>query len=58
MEQLSAFSFGDYFPYLGWIDLRTALILCRKATFGAVDFLLNQVLEGHIENQQYSLSRI
>ncbi|KAI5329712.1 PREDICTED: cytochrome [Prunus dulcis] len=57
MEQLSAFSLGDYFPYLGWIDLLTGLILRLKATFGALDSLLDQVVEEHkaveIESHQH-----
>ena len=43
--QVTAFSFGDFFPSLdGWIIL-TGLIASLKATSRAVDALLDQLIE-------------
>ncbi|KAJ6865568.1 cytochrome P450 71A1-like [Populus alba x Populus x berolinensis] len=45
--QLTAFSFGDLFPYLGWMDTLTGLIPRLKATSRALDCFLDQVIEEH-----------
>lgn len=47
MVQLTAFSFGDLFPYLGWMDTLTGLIPRLKATSRTLDSLLDQVIEEH-----------
>ncbi|KAK7851403.1 cytochrome p450 71a1 [Quercus suber] len=45
--QVTAFSFGDFFPSLGWMDNLTGLIASLKATSRAVDALLDQLIEEH-----------
>jgi len=47
MVQLTAFSFGDLFPYMGWMDTLTGLIPRLKATSRTLDSLLDQVIEEH-----------
>lgn len=45
--QFTVFSFGDFFPYLGWIDYLPGIIASLKATLRALDALLDQVIEEH-----------
>ena len=45
--QFTVFSFGDFFPYLGWIDYLTGIIASLKATLRALDALLDQVIKEH-----------
>ncbi|XP_062178170.1 cytochrome P450 71A1-like [Alnus glutinosa] len=47
MEHLGAFCFGDFFPFLGWIDVLTGFIPSLKATFRELDALFDQALEEH-----------
>ena len=47
MVHLGAFCFGDFFPFLGWIDVLTGFIPSLKATFRELDALFNQVIEEH-----------
>ncbi|KAL3569919.1 hypothetical protein D5086_029809 [Populus alba] len=47
MVQMTAFSFGDLFPYLGWMDTLTGLIPRLKATSSALDSFIDQVIEEH-----------
>ncbi|XWS51311.1 hypothetical protein CRYUN_Cryun12cG0166100 [Craigia yunnanensis] len=42
---LSAFSFGDFFPFMGWLDVLTGLIGRLKATFNEMDAFLDSVIE-------------
>jgi cytochrome P450 len=42
-----AFSFGDFFPSLGWIDVLTGLIPSLKAAFRELDAFFDQVIEEH-----------
>ena len=44
MRLFSAFSVGDFFPSLGWVDYLTGLIPEMKATFLAVDAFLDEVI--------------
>uniref|UniRef100_A0A2N9IVJ3 Cytochrome P450 n=1 Tax=Fagus sylvatica TaxID=28930 RepID=A0A2N9IVJ3_FAGSY len=48
MVLLAAFCFGDYFPYLGWIDIFTGFTPSLKSTFGELDAFLDQVVEEHM----------
>ncbi|XP_061362144.1 cytochrome P450 71A1-like [Gastrolobium bilobum] len=47
MEQLAAFSVGDFFPSLGWIDVLTGQISEFKATFRALDAFFDEVIAEH-----------
>lgn len=47
MKQLAAFSVGDLFPSLGWIDILTGQISEFKATFCALDSFFDQVIADH-----------
>ncbi|KAM3751826.1 hypothetical protein ACB098_04G140200 [Castanea mollissima] len=47
LMQFTVFSFGDFFPYLGWKDYLTGIIASLKATLTALDALLGQVIEEH-----------
>ena len=47
-EQLAAFCIGDMFPSLGWLDDLSGLIGRLNATARALDALLDQVIEEHI----------
>ncbi|XP_059443549.1 cytochrome P450 71A1-like [Corylus avellana] len=40
-----AFCFGDFFPFLGWIDVLTGVIPSLKSTFGGLDAIFDQVIE-------------
>ncbi|KAK0587378.1 hypothetical protein LWI29_021867 [Acer saccharum] len=44
---LTAFSFGDVFPCLAWLDVVTGLIGRINATFKAMDSFFDQVIEEH-----------
>jgi len=44
MLQLTAFTVGDYFPLLGWVDFLTGKIQEYKATFHALDALFDQAI--------------
>ncbi|CAL0305125.1 unnamed protein product [Lupinus luteus] len=43
----AAFSVGDYFPSLGWVDVLTGLIPEIKATFVALDAFFDEVIAEH-----------
>ena len=45
---LAAFSLGDFFPSLRWIDILTGFIPCLKSTFGEIDVFLDQVVQEHM----------
>ena len=47
MRLFSAFSVGDFFPSLGWVDYLTGLIPEMKTTFLAVDAFLDEVIAEH-----------
>ncbi|MED6137399.1 hypothetical protein PIB30_064710 [Stylosanthes scabra] len=47
MRELAAFSVGDFFPLLGWIDFLTGQIQEFKSTFHALDCFYDKVLEEH-----------
>ncbi|KAH7528359.1 hypothetical protein FEM48_Zijuj05G0064200 [Ziziphus jujuba var. spinosa] len=38
--QFTSFKFGDYFPYLRWMDMLTGLVSSPKATLGELDLFL------------------
>ncbi|RZC86755.1 hypothetical protein C5167_030102 [Papaver somniferum] len=48
MELLGAFSIGDYFPSLGWIDVVSGLSNKFKKAFHELDIFLDQVLTEHL----------
>ncbi|QCD81003.1 Cytochrome P450 [Vigna unguiculata] len=53
MHQLVAFTVGDYFPLLGWVDFLTGKIQEYKATFHALDALFDQTIaENLTENME------
>ena len=45
MKDFAAFSFGDYFPYLRWIDVVGGLVGRLKACHKALDSIFEQILE-------------
>nr|XP_023886343.1 cytochrome P450 71A1-like [Quercus suber] len=45
MMQHTAFSFGDFFPSLGWMDNLTGLVASLKASLRAMDALFDQLIE-------------
>ncbi|KAL2346963.1 hypothetical protein Fmac_000963 [Flemingia macrophylla] len=47
MRLFPAFSFGDFFPWLGWVDSMTGLVPEMKATSRAVDAVFEEVIEEH-----------
>lgn len=47
MKQLAAFSVGDFFPSLGWVDILTGQITEFRATFSALDAFFDQVIADH-----------
>ena len=44
---LAAFSWEDYFPFLGWIDILMGFKPSLKSTCGELDAFLDQVVEEH-----------
>ncbi|XP_015882508.3 phenylacetaldehyde oxime monooxygenase CYP71AN24 [Ziziphus jujuba] len=44
---LTSFKFGDYFPYLKWMDVVTGMASSLKATFRELDLLLEKIIEDH-----------
>lgn len=47
LRLFSAFSVGDFFPSLSWVDYLTGLIPELKATFAEVDAFFEEVIEEH-----------
>ncbi|RDY10410.1 Cytochrome P450 71A1, partial [Mucuna pruriens] len=47
MRLFSAFSVGDFFPSMAWVDFLTGLIPEMKATFVAVDAFFDKVIAEH-----------
>ncbi|KAM4115362.1 hypothetical protein ACJW30_04G143700 [Castanea mollissima] len=47
MMLLAAFFWGNFFPYLGWIDILMGFIPSLKSTCGEIDAFLDQVVEEH-----------
>ncbi|KAI9108778.1 hypothetical protein K1719_020083 [Acacia pycnantha] len=47
MVHMTAFSFGNFFPSLGWMDVVTGLIPRINATFREIDAFLDEVLVQH-----------
>ncbi|XP_061349592.1 cytochrome P450 71A1-like [Gastrolobium bilobum] len=47
MKLLAAFSVGDFFPSLGWIDVLTGLISEIKSTSAALDAFFDEVIAQH-----------
>ncbi|XP_028791828.1 cytochrome P450 71A1-like [Neltuma alba] len=47
MTHITTFSFGNFFPSLGWMDVVTGLIPKVNATFREVDAFLDDVLAQH-----------
>ncbi|KAK4264426.1 hypothetical protein QN277_025605 [Acacia crassicarpa] len=45
MVNLMAFSVGDYFPLLRWVDALTGLVSRLKAIFGELDYFFDHVIE-------------
>uniref|UniRef100_A0A7N2MLX3 Cytochrome P450 n=1 Tax=Quercus lobata TaxID=97700 RepID=A0A7N2MLX3_QUELO len=45
---LAAFSLGDFFPSLRWIDVLTGFRPCLNSTFGEIDVFLDQVVQEHM----------
>ena len=43
--QVTAFSFGHFFPSLGWMDNLTGLVATLKASLRAMDALFDQLIE-------------
>jgi hypothetical protein len=47
MLLLGLFCFGDFFPFLGWIDVLIGFISSLKTTFRELDTFFDQVIEEH-----------
>jgi hypothetical protein len=47
MLLLGLFCFGDFFPFLGWIDVLIRFISSLKTTFRELDTFFDQVIEEH-----------
>ncbi|KAF7838263.1 cytochrome P450 71A1-like [Senna tora] len=47
MIHMAAFSFGNFFPSLGWMDVVTGLISKMKATFAELDTFFDEVIAQH-----------
>ncbi|XWS37190.1 hypothetical protein CRYUN_Cryun19dG0021700 [Craigia yunnanensis] len=45
LSLLSDFSFGDLFPFMGWLDVLTGLVGRLKATFNEMDAFLDSVID-------------
>ncbi|XVF54563.1 hypothetical protein PTKIN_Ptkin05aG0191100 [Pterospermum kingtungense] len=45
-NQVGDFSFGDLFPFIGWLDVVTGLVRRLKTTFNEMDAFLESVIEG------------
>eukprot|EP00262_Sarcandra_glabra_P020565 TRINITY_DN824_c0_g2_i4.p1 TRINITY_DN824_c0_g2~~TRINITY_DN824_c0_g2_i4.p1 ORF type:complete len:534 (+),score=83.74 TRINITY_DN824_c0_g2_i4:96-1604(+) len=45
---LGAFSFGDYFPWMAWVDVLTGLNARLKRNFNDMDSFLNKVIDDHL----------
>ncbi|KAK9108272.1 hypothetical protein Syun_024283 [Stephania yunnanensis] len=52
---MGAFSFQDFFPALGWMDVVTGLVARMKRTAQNLDTLLDLVIEKHIATRDESL---
>ena len=48
MVLLAAFSLGDFFPSLRWIDGLTGFLPSLKSTFGEIDAFLDLVVQQHM----------
>ncbi|KAH7528372.1 hypothetical protein FEM48_Zijuj05G0065500 [Ziziphus jujuba var. spinosa] len=44
---LTSFKFGDYFPYLRWMDVVTGMASKLNSTFRELDLLLEKIIEDH-----------
>ncbi|KAK4596131.1 hypothetical protein RGQ29_014256 [Quercus rubra] len=47
MEEFACFSFRDYFPFLGWLDVLTVITSRLKRTFKDIDALFELVIKEH-----------
>ena len=47
MEEFACFSFRDYFPFLGWLDVLTGITSILKRTFKDIDALFELVIKEH-----------
>ncbi|KAK8521189.1 hypothetical protein V6N12_005100 [Hibiscus sabdariffa] len=55
MKLLTAFSFGNFFPYLGWLDVLTGLIGRSKAASNELDAFLESVIEMQIKSSENNM---
>ncbi|KAK9117355.1 hypothetical protein Sjap_016302 [Stephania japonica] len=53
-ELLQAFSFGDFFPSLKWMDVLTGLIKRLKRTSHGLDAFFEQVIEEHVRERNHN----
>ncbi|KAK9117353.1 hypothetical protein Sjap_016300 [Stephania japonica] len=53
-ELIPAFSFGDFFPYLKWMDVLTGLVRRLKITSQELDAFFEQVLEEHVGERNHN----
>ncbi|KAH7528371.1 hypothetical protein FEM48_Zijuj05G0065400 [Ziziphus jujuba var. spinosa] len=47
MFHLTSFKFGDYFPYLRWMDVVTGMASSLNSTFRELDLFLEKIIEDH-----------
>ncbi|KAF8378206.1 hypothetical protein HHK36_029544 [Tetracentron sinense] len=52
MVLFGAFSFGDYFPSFGWMDVLTGFASKLNKTFRALDAFFDQVIEEHLNSKR------
>ncbi|GMJ04920.1 cytochrome P450, family 71, subfamily B, polypeptide 13 [Hibiscus trionum] len=55
LRSFAGFSFGDLFPYLGWLDALTGHIGRMKAAFKETDAFLDSVIEEKIKSPENNM---
>ncbi|PIA51609.1 hypothetical protein AQUCO_01100451v1 [Aquilegia coerulea] len=56
VKLFTAFSFGDLFPWLGWVDYFTGLISRMKKASRALDNFFDQIIDEHLLQSKHSNS--
>ncbi|GMJ04917.1 cytochrome P450, family 71, subfamily B, polypeptide 34 [Hibiscus trionum] len=55
VRSFAGFSFGDLFPYLGWLDVLTGNIGRSKAVFNEMDAFLDSVIEAKTNSPENNM---
>ncbi|KAF5190196.1 Cytochrome p450 [Thalictrum thalictroides] len=56
VKLFTAFSFGDLFPWLGWMDILTGLIGRIKKVSRKIDNYIDQIIDQHLIQSEHSNS--